>query len=116
MSKFRVGDLDKRVVVEQPPDPTDPDNISSGGEIDGDYTKFATVWASIEPFTGTERFNASQIQANITHTVRMWYLAGVTPAMRIKYGNRYLQIKYVLDPRTRGEELELLCEESISSA
>lgn len=117
MSNFRAGELDKRVVIEEPPDPTDADNITEAGEVSGSWTTFATKWASIHPLTGRELFNAQQVQADVTHKVRMWWLPGVTTDMRLRIVNssptRYLNIEHVINLRERNEELELLCKEAV---
>lgn len=117
MSGFRVGQLDRRVFVEEPPDPTDADNITEAGEVSGDWTKFATKWAAIEPLTGRELFQAQQVQSEVTHRVRMWHEAGITTDMRLRIDGtnpaRYLNILHVMSPLERKQELELLCKEKV---
>lgn len=108
---FRIGELDQHVTIEAPPD---PDNLTSFGEVDGDWTTFASGWAAIEPLSGRELFNAQQIHADISLQVKMWYVPDVTPKMRLKIGTRYLYIEQVTEPFSRRHELKMLCRESLN--
>lgn len=115
MSSFRIGQLDKRIVVEDSPDPEDEDNLIATGEIDPNATwpEFAKRWASIKPLTGRELFNAQQVQADVTHEIKMWHLPGMTPKMRIRFNSRYFYNIHVLNPDERGEETIVICRESV---
>lgn len=76
------------------------------------WKDFATVYASIEPLSGREFFAAQQAQSDITHRVRMRYVAGVTAKHRIVFGDRVFDI--AAPPRNvdeRNIELELQCVE-----
>jgi SPP1 family predicted phage head-tail adaptor len=71
-------------------------------------------WAAVEPFSGTERFAAGQVQAEVTHRVTILYRIGITPRCRIRFDDRTLQIAMVINREERGRELELLCVERIT--
>ena len=52
--------------------------------------------------SGTEKAFGGVPLAVVSHTVTLWYQAGVTPAMRVKWGTRVFSIVSVLsDPRDR---------------
>lgn len=74
-----------------------------------------TVWASILPRASGERFlsGGAQVQAEITHTVRIRYRADVTVLMRIRWGTRTLYIESVVDPDGRTAEMVLMCREVV---
>jgi SPP1 family predicted phage head-tail adaptor len=63
-----------------------------------------TLWASIEPMSGRELFTAQQINAEITHKIRLRYYAGLTPAKRILFGTRVFNILYVMNIEERNVE------------
>lgn len=68
------------------------------------------VWASIEPVSGKEYYEAMQLTNDITHKVRMRYTS-ITPHNRIKYNNRIFEIIAVIDINMEHKELEVLCRE-----
>ncbi|MFH0914831.1 MAG: phage head closure protein [bacterium] len=74
---------------------------------------FATVWASVKPLLGRELLLAQQMQADVTHHVRMRYIAGVTPKMTGFLGVREFQILSVINPEERNRELVLVCKELV---
>lgn len=77
------------------------------------WADLATVWASIEPLTGDEKWAADQVEAMVSHRIRIAYRAGVTSAMRIVYGTRTFNIAAVLNPNEANVELEILATESL---
>lgn len=103
------GKLRHRVVVEQPARIKD----SYGEEsIESDtWSTFATAWASIEPLSGKELWNAQQVIPLLTHRVVMRYLVGVTSEMRVNYKGRYLQILSWQHIEERTIETHLMCME-----
>lgn len=104
-----AGKMNKRISIEQ---------LTAGspaqdtfGEPDQTWSEFAEVWAAIEPIQGREFWAQQQVQSEITHRVRIRYLAGVLPDMRIVYSTRIFSIKHIIDPKERHEELQLMCTE-----
>lgn len=85
-----------------------------GAEVNP-WTDVATVWASVRPGASGERFisAADQVQATITHTVRVRYREGLSPKMRLKWEGRFLGIQSVVEPDGRKRELVLLCLEIV---
>src|SRR5688500_2618492 len=60
-----------------------------------------TVWASVLSKASGERFisGGEQVQASVSHTVRIRYRSDVTVLMRLIWRtNRTLQIENVVDP------------------
>ena len=62
---------------------------------------FATVWASVEPISGQEYWASSQVQAEVTHRIRVRYLSGVRPT--IECSLRSARLKLNLSSTGRNE-------------
>lgn len=107
---MQAGRLRERVVIQKEVVSRD----SFGAEVNP-WQDVATVWASVRPGASGERFisAADQMQATITHTVRIRQRAGVSPKMRLLWGSRVLNIQSVVDPDGRRREVLLLCEEIV---
>lgn len=67
------------------------------GGFSEEWTSFADVWASIEPVKAYEKFQASQLQAPISHKIIIRYLSGLTAKHRILWGLRVMNIKEVIN-------------------
>lgn len=70
------------------------------------YVDFATVWASVKFRSAptAEPVVAGQKQSNLRAAIRIRYLPGVLPTMRINHGGRYYQ---VLDWNVIGRNEEI---------
>jgi SPP1 family predicted phage head-tail adaptor len=84
---------------------------SMGGEV-VTWVAFAHAWASIEPLSGREYFAARQIQASITHKMKMRYQSGIMPYHQIGWGERFFNIDAVMNTEERNKELVLFCTEA----
>lgn len=99
-----AGKLNKRVTIQEQ---------GSGA----DYTTYTDctngeVWASVEPLTSHERFEAQAIDSKITHRVRIRYWPGLKGAHRLKWGTRILELKgEPINVNEANVEFELLCGE-----
>ena len=108
---MRAGALRHRLTFQQLP--ATPQRDSTGAEVE-DWQDVATVWGSVEPLTGRELFTAQQLNATLSHRVRLRYLPGITPKMRIQFGPRYFLIDTPpINREERNIELELLCTEVV---
>jgi SPP1 family predicted phage head-tail adaptor len=81
------------------------------GEPIQTWGTYRTVWASIDPLTGGERFHAQQVDPSVDYRIRFRYVPGVTAKMRILYGSRVFEIQSVIDAGERTRWLECLCRE-----
>lgn len=79
-----AGDLRDRVILQAL-----STTVDSHGEEDvfdeNAWSNVATLWAAVSPQTGTEGKEGEQVQAEITHKVRLRYRKGVQPEMRVLY-------------------------------
>lgn len=107
MRQTPTGKRNKYVAIEQPVAPAS--RFATGGT----WAEVCKAWVSIEPLAGRELWNAQQVQSLVTHRIRMLYRAGITSAMRVKWGSRYFNIASVINPEEANVELELMATEVV---
>lgn len=107
---MRAGDLRHRVTIQKR---AAPQTQNSAGEITTVWSTVATVWAAVEPQSGTEGLEQDARVAQVSHLVRIRRRTDVTPAMRALEGTRVLEILGVLDANKPGE-MRLQCREVVS--
>lgn len=105
---LQIGKMRQRVTLQQP---TLTQN--SYGEPVAAWSDVQELWASILPASGMERYvsGGEQLQASVTHRVRMRYRSDVSPIMRLTWGTRTLEIDSIQDPSGKTAEMVLLCKE-----
>lgn len=97
--------------------PSNPEESrNSLGEPALAMNEVAQVWASIRPLSGRELWQAQQVQADVTHSVRLRYRSGVDATMELDLQGRRLRIVAVLNIEERNRTLELLCQEQPANA
>jgi SPP1 family predicted phage head-tail adaptor len=106
---MEAGRLDKRVTIQ-----SQASTRNSIGEPVQTWSDVATIWASVEPVQGREFWAQQQVQSEVTTRVRIRYREGVTASMRVLYGSRVYDIRSVIDPKERHEEMQLMCSEGVS--
>jgi len=72
-----IGELNKRLVIEQPV--ASPDGA---GGSDISWNEFASIWAKLRPRHGREKLRAEAIASNTSHIITIRYLDGLRPQMR----------------------------------
>ena len=105
---MQAGKLRQHVVLQQP-----VAGSNAIGEIVDTWADVATVWAAIEPATGSWYYAGQQAESKVDGRVRIRYRSDVLPTWRIKYGDRYLSIVSILNPQERNKELTLMYLESL---
>ncbi len=105
---MRAGRLRHRLEIQ-----TVTETLNTYGEPTKTWATDATRWGAIEPLTGRERFQANQVQAETTHTVRMRYYA-LSAKQRIKHGSRYFYIENVINTDERNIETIAMVKEDVS--
>lgn len=106
---MRAGRLRYPVTILQP-------SVASGIQT---WTTFASVWAGIEPASGSETAHGDLEPMNVTViNVTIRFIPGVRPRMRITwndgYGSRTVEIDDVIDPGENQRMLNLTCREVAS--
>jgi len=100
---MKIGDLRHRITFQKPI--KTPDGYK-GHAVN--WQDVVTVWASIEPLTGREYFYAHQIKNEVSHRLRVRYRADITAEMRIKHGEKIIEIESIIDMQERHQFLEVL--------
>ena len=104
---INAGRLRERVTVQQA-----AESRNAIGETLLSWATFAERWASVEGVSSRESLAYGQQQIDVTHRVRMRYLAGLTQSMRLQWRGRTLEIVSLLEHNNRSEH-ELLCQEAV---
>ncbi len=105
---MKAGQLRHRIVIEKQ---TQTKNAID--EIILTWSTFCTVWAAIEPATGQTYYAANQLEAKVDGRVRIRYRDDIEPTMRIKYGDRILNIVSIVHPQENRRELHLMYSEGL---
>jgi len=110
---MRAGTLRHQITIEK---------YSTGRDTYGAQTKAwssgLNTFADIQPLRGSEYFAAQEIQAGISHKVRirnqtMINSTAINTTHRIKFGSRYLNILSIIKPSERNIMLEMMCSEDV---
>ena len=83
------------------------------GEIEKNWTAFASVWASIDPLSGRELLQYQQMNAELSHKIVIRYNSSVNTRCRLVFGQRIFDINVVKNLEERNIEQELLCKEAV---
>lgn len=78
-----------------------------------EWNDIVTTWASINPISGREYYQAETINSDLTHKVRLRYRKGITPDMRILYKDRIFNIVSVINEYEKNTMFQLMCRELI---
>lgn len=81
------------------------------GQAIATWSDGTTIWARVEPLSGSETAGQVQTQATMTHKVTIRYRSGMGVLDRLKFGTRILEINAVRNPEERNIWLELDCQE-----
>lgn len=86
---------------------------AGSGEPSKEWTTTATVWGSVDPLQGRERMMAQQVQSEVTHRI---VVRGrdVSPANRIKFGDRIFNLIEAIDPAERGISRTFMAQEQVA--
>lgn len=104
---MRIGDLDKRVVLQC--STRIPDGM---GGFTVTWVDAASVWAAVWPVSASETIEANQATMTITHRIRIRYRSMIKASWRISYAGRYFNVVSIIDPNTAHRWLDLMCKEA----
>lgn len=109
---MKAGRLRHRVRIEQKSSTDD-----NQGGVTETWGLLDVVPAEVTPdLEGAENETASHTAQTIRHTVSMRYRTGVTPSMRLVFGERVLTILSVVNVGERDKELAIRCIEEVGEA
>ena len=104
---MNIGKMRHRITFQRPTEEKD----RLGGYED-DWIDVVSTWAQITPVSGKEYLTQMR-ETFVSHKVYCRYRSGITPRMRIKFGERYFRIISVLNWEERNEGLTIMCEEHV---
>ena len=112
---MEAGKLRHRVTIQELT--LTPD--AHGGNIET-WSDLATVWAKVEPAitraaSTWEFWTSQQLNISLAYIVTIRYLENINPLNRVKFGTRIFKIHAVINPSEGRRELQLMCEEVITS-
>ena len=100
---MRAGDLNRRIRIEE--FTTSPDAY---GEPIKTWAAMDHAWAEVRPLTVNERFQAQQINREVSLKMRLRYRTDITEQMRVLFDDEYYDIQGITEIGFR-EGTELLC-------
>ncbi len=100
---MRAGDLNKRIELQR---------RTVAGGLDT-WATVATVWAAVEPLSGSQYFQNLVASTDITGKIRIRYRADIKPDWRIKLGTRLLHIVSLINWQEQNRELQIMYKEAI---
>jgi SPP1 family predicted phage head-tail adaptor len=100
------GRLNRRVMIQAPSVVQD-----EYGQPTSTFVTLATVWAAVEPLSGRQLFAARAAVSTVSVAITIRFLATVTTAMRVLYGNHIYGIDAIIDSEMAHESLILQCSE-----
>lgn len=106
MKKLFAMALRHKVTVQQRTRVAD----GAGGFEDG-WETVVTLWASVDPIRGSERYAAGQVAATATHKFLMRYHSAIRADMRFSWNGTYYNIRSITNVGERDRFLEIYAEE-----
>lgn len=103
---MRAGELRHQVLIERLSDAAGSDDY---GQPITTWEAVGTFPASVTPLNGREFMAAQMLLSEITAEIRIRYQAGITVLDRVTHGATVYNIKSVINPDMRNEELALMC-------
>jgi SPP1 family predicted phage head-tail adaptor len=108
---MEIGRLRHRVTIERA-----TDAANSMGEPIQTWATLATVWASVEPTAGNEKFASMQVQGEVDTRIVCRYqdaLATLAINDRVVFNSINFDIKSVLNKDWRNRQLEIFAKQHI---
>jgi SPP1 family predicted phage head-tail adaptor len=105
---IQAGRLRHRVIIQS----NTPTQNTSGEEVPS-WGTFATVWASVEPQSGAEKFDPEQFYSTTTVKIRIRYLSGLTTKMRVSFDSKSYDIEAIIQMNTIRKEMEITAREYV---
>lgn len=104
---MRAGPRRHHVTIEEPILSEGP----SGDVVTTGWRIVTKRWASIEQLQGSEVFDADAKQLDLSHRIKMPWVAGLNSNMRVEYRKRHFEIFNIDDMGERRKEHWLVCRE-----
>lgn len=107
---MRSGSLRHRIDIQQKNETQD----DFGSPVETWTDLYSSVPANVRPVSSADKFAAQQINPQISHEVKIRYIAGLTTEMRIMFGSRVFEIAAPpINWQERYRELSIMCVERV---
>ena len=111
MRTINIGRLNKRVTILR-----EDDSVNALNQKSKSFVTVATVWASVAPVRGAERYELQKLHEEITYRVYMRYVDGIKADMFIQCEGRLFEIQSVIDVDFEHKLLEIDAVEKVKKA
>lgn len=101
---MRAGALNTLISIE-----SQTHTINSVGDKVETWSTYVKSWAEIKTQSGKEFIQANEINSSVEKVLRIRYVAGINPTMRVNNSGVYYNILSVFDPTNERRELTLYC-------
>ncbi len=111
MTRYRInpGEFRHPIIFQRVTDSQD----EYGAPIN-EWQNIINARAAIYPINGKDFFMAEQTNNELTHKIHIRFMPGITPDMRIKFGERYFEISSPpINFQEKNTMLQLLCKELV---
>jgi SPP1 family predicted phage head-tail adaptor len=108
---MRAGLLEQRIALSR----NEPTKNAFNEDVDS-WTSYASTWARVSPISGSERWAAQQINAEITHEVEIRWSPAVKDIKaehRVEFDGRVFKILGPYVPHERRVNIIIPCAEEI---
>jgi len=102
---MKIGKLRKKIDIMKPLETAD----SYGDQVKNWTYVAVNRWAEVNPKSGRESFLRQQTIDEKAVTFGIRYLEGITPKMKVVYGNVDFNIQSIVNVDERNRELQLEC-------
>lgn len=104
-----IGKLNERITFMKLEDVED-----EMGQSSKKLVPICTVWASIYPVRGSERYELKKIDSKTTHKCFIRYRDGIDSNCYIMHQGKQYNIESVIDVKMRHKMLEIMCSEHLN--
>jgi len=108
---MRAGKLRNRIYIKRV-----TETQSASGALQESWSTFKALWAEINPKFGREYFSSQQIVEELSLVIAIRYYPDIVSKMRIEYGSRVFDIRYVLNVDEMDKQMLLGCVETFNVA
>ena len=108
MRTMNIGRLNKRITILRKDDTLNELNQKTKGLVE-----VKTIWASVAPVRGLERYELQKLREEITYRIYIRYLDGIRADMYIRCEGRLYEIQSVIDVDLEHKMLEIDAVEKI---
>lgn len=104
-----IGGMRHRLVIENPQSTTD----NLGGR-QTEFQEAGSVWGNLKEKSGKESEFRGKVTDVYTHVLTCRNTTLITAKSRLKYGNRFFNVKSIINPDGRDRYLEVLLNEGVA--